>query len=525
MNRQVKFQQLEGGTFTTSNNKVQINFASNEDIDLKQSYLEIDLEVKDNNTAQPVHLPEKDVCFGDHTHLYHYNPSSLVRHAQLETEATGILEQNRFQNIYDNSLRQYTSNKNHQRTLEVFGGGSQFTLDASAKKKVLLPLNQLLGMAEMNGANRHFPLSKMGVATLKLDLEPSVPVLRTLDERPSNIEAYTFPLLNTAEATNTIVVAEDFATDSFENIFKVNDVIKITHKNNTTILETKLRRIISVEASNKTLTLDESIKAPTNTTENLIAFANRSNKSALKPTKTDAGASKILLVSDTTSLVQGKAVSLLYKDANNSDKWTFVATDVIDNISANTSITLTSTSITGEIASGDAFIYQPLTQLDYTIHSIQLVGYMKEPKKGEYQYKTRTLEMINKSNAVDFRKQIETEENASRVVLLTPLNGKLISVENNIKDYRVSINFLDTTSEQIAVNDGVSSALYNDRLLNVLGATNLDRLNGDATSFVIPQDLPLNKEINTLQLRANYNSLPAPAEGILYAYKTTEQVV
>lgn len=535
MSKFVKYTHMEAGPFTKTNNRIHIPFDADGVSNFKDSFLDVKLSfIKQNGSAC-----EGLIQFGDQATSCTYDTSCLFKHVTLSSDKAGIIEENRFNNIRQQTMKQYNVSKEQRQSSVVFGD-NQILIEDGKDIHVKVPLERLLGC----GNTQVYPNARMGKSTLKLETEDVLQIANN-----SSLPHYTFtsPIeaidnsgnnapLDVTQITLTKVFGSDTSTRN--DIFKVGNTISIV--GNTLNLLRTISNVTFNGTNNAVLTIP-TITIPATTNANALVltqtaanprtgFVNLQNTGA-QP----ADVSQLFYVTATypnANLNTNTVYNLIYNIQDGATTTVYVEQIRIKSVAVNpndaiqTLVTLQhplSNQIPGGgLATGMSLINIP-EQVDYSIDDIELI--LSKPFKynipNQFNYITYGLEMVNMDAVSDFRKQFEIQANCSEIYILSP-TSTLVSVRDNMSSYRNSINGFDRTDRDVDVS--LFGPLYMDTLVNCLpDLRNLEPFNGDDQVFIVPERMPETGKENVIAVRQRFSQ--AATAKVLYVFKVLQMTV
>lgn len=183
MNRVVKLNSLQSGAFSANKNLLDFELPARQ-LDLEKSYINLvcSTTAVDVSGATGAGIYNYQVKWGGEN--YSVPNASLVKHARLESESHGILEDIRRVDILRTQMKQYTENfdddkgQNYRQLFQPFNQGNikcalgtEFFGEGSTKSivrntEVQIPMKDIFELGRMD----HFPADKMAGARVHLEM-------------------------------------------------------------------------------------------------------------------------------------------------------------------------------------------------------------------------------------------------------------------------------------------------------------------------------------------------------------------
>lgn len=524
MSKFIKYTQLESGPFTKSNNRCQIIFDANGITNMRDSYLDITCRFKDSNGAYVKH---NRVYLGDHDSQCHYSPSALIKHMTLTTEASGILEENRFINRFNQTMQQYTMTSEELQSMQIFAYAST-ELEDNDDAHLMIPLKEVLGCGSVN----NYPNQRLGKSTLKIEFEDVVnvayingkPFYQFNDIGLANVDnsADANPL-DVSQITTTSTFADK---DTFESLFEIGDTVHVFNQA-TTIDYTPSIMDRTYDASNKTgsITLSASFTVPANTDEATLGVSTTGT-----PYASFNNINNTMSITQITYANTDKSFSTnisYYIAFKNGTEYYMVhqAPSKVDVAGGNTTLTFSKPIFTAT-ANTNVVEIQVMAQpeaVDYEVSDIELV--LNKPDKftvpKSMAYSTWQVESVNQPTTTDYRRQFEVQPNCTKLYLMTPTT-RLVSQTDSMESYRASINGFDTTNRDVGVYP--NSPLYQDKLISTIPSLRaLNPNNGKLDILTVPEQMPMTGQENVMQIRAKYSA--ACTAKVIYLFKVLTRSV
>ena len=517
---------MESGPFTKSNNRCHITFDANGVTNMRDSYLDVRCRFKDGSSTVVTH---NKVFLGDGTTRCQYSPSALIKHITLSTESTGIMEENRFINRYNQTIQQYTMTQEEMQSLQIFGYG-EAEIESDDETHLMIPLREILGC----GIATNYPNQRLGRSTLKIEFEDVLQVAHNIPKPYFNFADVSLAEKDNSGGADALSVSQVTTTatfdswETFQAIFEKGTTVTVDNSYNTLDHDTEVTALHFDDTNNTgTITLKTPFTVGAGVNENTLTITvaatpyatfndinNTQSVSSITYANTDKVfstqfATHIAFKAGTEYHMVHQAPKTVVKDTTNNTT-TLTFNRPIFTASADTNIT----NIQIETA--------PVA-LDYEVTDVELV--LNKPNKfsvpKSFPYSTWQVESVNQPSTTDYRKQFEIQPNCSKVYLMFP-TSTLVSDMEGMKSYRASINGFDTTNRDIVV--APNGALYQDKLIScVPGLRALDPTNGITNVLTIPENMPGTGQENVVQVRAAYN--PACAAKVMYVFKVLNQSV
>lgn len=526
MSKFIKYTHLESGPFTKTNNRCQIVFDADGVTNLRDSYLDVVCRFKDSNN---VFIKNNEVFLGDHVSRVSYSPSALIKHITLSTESTGIVEENRYVNRYNQTMRQYTMTKEELESLEVFGY-RKVEVEENEEAHLMVPLREILGSAMAS----NYPNQRLGKSTLKIEFEDVLQVFYSSPKPFFNVPQLSLARINNSANPNTLSVSQISTTATFDSAetfkqYYAKDTPVTVVSTTNAINHQSVVTATAYDTTNKTgiITLASSfdIHASTDVQDLKVNTSATGVTPFTNTTLTNSGDTLTQLTTTSKTLHENVAYYIAFR-VNQNYYMVHQAPKTISESGGNTILTfakpLYTASSNGQTVANIQIMATP-EFLDYEIADVELV--LNKPNKysvpKSFSYATWQVESVNQPATTDYRRQFEVDPSCSKVYFMTPVNH-LVSVNDNMESYRASINGFDTTNRDVVV--APNSALYQDKLIGcIANLRSLNPLNGSSNVLVVPEEMPMTGQENVLQLRAKYSQ--ACTAKVVYLFKIVNRSI
>ena len=545
--KMVKITQSESGPFSVTNNLCSIEFDGENVTDLSRSYLDLSLKVTlPNGEVVP------DCRLGDFTTEASYMGSAFIKTATLRSEKVGVVEQFRYQNVHSETMKQFLKYTQEQESGDILNQGN-LKLDEDGQCHVIVPLKDILGCAK---ASVPYPNNRMGPSTLQLELENNKSLAYT--KADDLMVQYNYQCANIAQQeeafeVDTITFSLKFGsiTDA-EMIFMAGDKKATLNYNDgeEETIEVTITDVATDPLTGETnFTFIPPIQVP--------QVQGVTEISLVKVIGGSLAGADILGLND-----EPKPVSLITFANSEPDYWTigsqvwvswfqqthagiqpndriFTAFGIVADVNVNqavpTSVDVLFESPIFNIGAGfDAvsirsfidIIPQPL-KWEISQVDLILVKPIKPFLVPKYEFQCQNLEMVNLPEGVPFfKRQFELETTCDRVLLLNPVSC-LVGVKQ-FESYRNSLNNVQTTTEDVTIDETNNASLYYDRwLLAVDDIKRLQSKNGSLEAVgiveaVVPQVEGLPN--NVMQFELNSPVSGGVQSSMLHCYKRITKI-
>jgi len=502
----VSILQKESGPFTPSNNLVSIDFEPGNVTDLSKSYLDMEVVFSDQD-GNP--LPESRVHLGEVVTECKYDASCFVKHATLRSDTVGLIEQQRYVNVYEQNMKQYTMSSEEEKA-SVALGNSEVVLDASGTGHLIFPLEKILGCAK-NG--QMFPDYRMGQTRLELELEDKLQVAYAIDVNLMTEFTFTCDVQDSVNEIANATITQPF-TSSFAKYFAIGRNYEVEYDVDggaTATAEVTLASFSQDAVTKKvTVVFDEPIDVPNGSDITNLTFlsieAENPNAFICDDVAGGAAATQVSEFTVNNALVgnfrAGEKYTLGFlvqttaglDPADVYDTFTASLKTAIIDVTTPTDIILTfetAYTIPANKELTDVFIFgaPELAHVNWSVTKINLVQAKPLAKQEvkEYVFQTQLLEQVNHPAVNQFRRQVQLEANTDLVVAINPLAGTFLGFDQyNV--YRNSVNGIDTITKDVEISHTSNGSLYYDRLLYAFD--DLKRLqagNGLLNVSVVPE--------------------------------------
>lgn len=540
--KMIKIQQTEAAPFNTDNNLCSIRMDADNVSDLGRSYLDMKVVIKD--TDEQV---RDDVTMGDYTSEVKYMGSSLIKTVTLRSEAVGVVEQVRAQNVLSETMKQYYKYSQEEASAAVLNNG-KVDVDANGLAHIIVPLKDILGCAH---ADQPFPNNRMGPTNLELEFENVKPIFYTKEAGLDG--AYTFPCANIAANPAAAQQVATFAlTYGFPSMAVAQDYLRTGKTVNLTYTPTggaavtvpKVIQQVTVAAGVYSVQFTEPIELAINVGAAAITVSATYGPPVYQVTNIPNGGAQPLAVTqivvntaDLTAFNIGQTIFVGFFEqttagAQPNDVFKIGEAEIADIEEGEAQDTIlitfdTPLSVTIEAAHTltQGFIFKELEPelLNWTIQdcSLVLVKPIQQVSVPVYEFKTHNLEMANLgAGSPFFRKQYELETTCDLTLLINPTTT--LCGARQFGKYRNSINSVNTTTMDVSLDVGVNGSLYYDRVIYCLDSVKrlISDNNGSVVvcipELIVPQATGLPNNVVEYDL---FEPTGAVAASVVYVYK------
>lgn len=162
----------------------------------------------------------------------------------------------------------------------------------------------------------------------------------------------------------------------------------------------------------------------------------------------------------------------------------------------------------------------PDTGVDFiTLNTVDLVMYKPYGmvKMDKMAFREMLVDTDNQPASANFHKQWFIEPNVEWCIFLNPNDNEFVNLHQDMERYRNQINGYDTVDRDVYKNSG----LYYDRV--IMNVPNLKSLDVISNICHISERMPLNGQMNNLNLNVYYDS--APTARTAYLFKHQQKVM
>lgn len=528
MSKIFKFQTVEGGEFTKSNNLLNVQCPVIQGTTMMNaSYLELEGVQFFDPATQAQKMENVVLGYADGDQSVEYSTASFIKNIKITSDNLNLLEEQRFINRRTQTERALLSSTSRLENEYFLGRGGIVLLDNNGKANLQIPLQDVCGLGTVSSLS----LAKTGRLNFQIELEDQYTVACEYAQ-----------LLNVdAVACNTIVNntggMEDYdtltITNTFENVEEALLYFPIDSRLNIAFVaggdQEEVQAVISnveVNANVCTLTFTEPFVTLADTEEaNTIQISN--NVVATVCNDVAGGDARNLVVvphSEASDFQVGKVYTIGCLDATPR----FRVVEAVLKTAEQDGDAVNLTFTTECLPAGALTLVQirrfAFLNLDYSIDKINLVvrNNATLAPAPVFSFDTYHVEMQNQQDGLlDWRQQYDLENGVYCVYLMHPM-ASLVGVRDTVSSFRMSINNIDTTNRDVEL-DSANNSLYYDRLYNgyATDLMNLNLVNFSADVFIIPELVPMNGARNLLNVRL-YSTEPMTAK-IVYLFKKLMQ--
>lgn len=539
----VKILQTESGPFTQSNNLVSIAMEPGNVTDLSKSYLHMEVNFLANGQ-----VPEDStVKVGNYETNSQYSSAAIVKHASLRSDVVGLVEQQRFNNVYQETTRQFMESSEDKKASVAFGN-NEVQIDANGLGHMLIPLDKLFGSAK---SEQLYPDYRMGQSRIELELEDRHQIFYVDDVSDKGRFAVACNNLADIDDFVSVVVTQPFTSEavsqyfvegreytlscSFDAVVQANQDVTIESfiRDNVTGLVTITFTGLVATPADTTVT-NIVLTAKFLPTDNTYECESQDNATA------DAILTNTIIVEDANSVnfVEGMKVQIGYflqtlagivaTDSYNVLLSTITAASQTGATGANVSITVSdSISIPAGKGLRQVFLFGQGDQqvISYSISKVELIQAkpLTSTKVDQFEFKTNLLENVNHPALVnEFRRQIQLDAGTDLVVCINPVMDPLLG-SNQFDTYRNSLNSIDTITKDVQIDYDTNGSVYFDRLMYAYPELRkLQPLNGSVTVSMIPELIEPEQALepqNIIEFRLRHTVGIPVLPGMLFFYK------
>jgi hypothetical protein len=523
-----KFQQLEGGPFTTVNNLCNVFVEPMAGvIDLTKSYIELETKFKNiggEYVSEGVFLGYVD---DEQVEEVNYTPSALIKHCKFQCEKKGLLEENRYINRLNQTLEGITKTTQDHKGTYLYGRADPVLLDATLQTANLqVPLSDVLGCGELNT----FPAEWLGKLQLQLEFENQNQIAYQ-KFNGVGLEAINFSDINNPGDTTVVVSKLTTTTNSnfktASSFFPVGANCSITYNRSDEGDYITISRAVAscTLNSNGTISVDfsepiVSLPAGINITD-IVLNNNGVDSVPMADIGAEGNHSQLRDNTGNNNFNVGDNVAISYSlNPGTSSNYDILVTQITTKtINEGYIVYGIADELPKDNVSDILVVEHNWEALSYEIQKVNLVLFCLPMKQAPLSlvYNTYHVEMDNMLATNDYRRQFDLEENTYRAMMLTPVNS-LVSTNDNANAYRVSIDNVDTTNRDVVINYTDDNTLYYDRLIqNMDNVQSLLLVNDNLHLFVIPQTCPPDSGRHVLNVRL-YSDTGMQAK-VVYMFK------
>lgn len=521
----LKIQQNEGGVFTKLNNLLNVQLPMLDGVtNMYPAYLELEgISFQDIDTGEQV---TANVALGNVGDLnaVTYDSSAFIKNMKITSEKVPLIEEVRFVNRRTQTQKNLFKGVTTQKNDYFLGRGSRVLLDSDGKANLQIPLKSVCGL----GSVPVLDMSKTGAVNFQIELENQHKVAVEYMEGLEVVDMAADDMENDGADPvqyKTLVLTQTFERkETAEVMFPVDMELDITFAHSATGNEDATVHVKSVAFDTDTnkvtlefvevwTTLNAGETATQITLNNNVVSYEGTNPNGASLTISDAE-----LPSGPVPI--GSNMLIAYTDAN---MWYVKSGIVLSSvIVADENVLTFTTQIFPDGSNPQNITVRAYAHrnLDYSIEHVNLVvrqnPYAK-PENKPVMFSTYHVEMQNMPETYDYRQQFDVEPGVYRLEWLTCVDN-LVSIRENLKSYRVSVNEIDTTNRDVEVLSNKS--IYYDRLISAYGASivNFNLVDFSQDVMVIPESVLVSNTRYLVNLRMYADVLPM-APKIVYLYK------
>lgn len=543
----VKLVSDQASPFNVSNNIVDITLPSYLGAcDLSQTCLVINLKLLDKSNNDALGL--FDAGFKQKPNL---DITSLIKNCKFSSQKGGIIEEIQAANVLHANVSPFQTDFESRKDEWYYGqaetqdskvgtflrkvdSGDQQSKQETAIK---LPLSYLFGIGKM----KQFSNKLFGDCKIHLEFEDDVSVVSHLFKNYTDDKVYSVVADNTPNTASNITTLK-LEKQNIPNGNNIWNGMPITITGSGTSAAKSISSITSANPAVFTVADVTGIENGTKITVSGVAGSG-GDINAVNTTHTvtavDTGAKTITVAAlDTTGYSFTSNGTLTFPENKTADaviassSYSQSSNEVTFTLKDNVNVTWISNNVSFQAkASGVGD-----TDLTYEINDVDLIAYQyllsdsqissleSKMKRGlNMEFLSYDLERVNMPAVVantQYDRQFDCPPNTINVLMMTPLNGYLVSGADNASSFRWRLNGLETTNRDIVLGQ----SLYNDRIMSVLSSGSIKVRNLAPVSYIAGQSLPASPERQVVQIRQNQGSAASNAK-ILYLYKQRRRVI
>jgi hypothetical protein len=542
--------QKESGPFSASNNLLSIDFEPGNCTDLSKSYLNMEVAFKMQDDSVP---PVGRVKLGDVDSEYSYDTDCFIRHATLRSDTVGLIEQQRYNNVYNQTLKQYLSSSEKEAADCAFGDG-EAVIDENGVAHLIVPMTRLLGCASAKDAEGNpilYPDYKMGQTRLELELESTRDVAYSAS--PGQFSLFSAPCANQADVTqiSSVTLSQKMTAPAFNDLIIPGDTYTLTFNDGVDVQDEEIVITTATLAADGTVVVNFDAIAfggeVSLTAIVLSAIGGAANGSAYLQNITNATGATVtyntitVLNKQADDFVVGKYYSVCYYGVSNpaapaTDNWASFGSHLVSATNAGANVTLVFLDPVVSLGAGQStnvvgsqpFILGVYLKeaLKWSINKVYLIQAkpVNQVMVDKFMFQTNLLEMVNLPAANEFRRQVELEEGTDRVIAINPV-GNLVGIKQ-FTSYRNSVNSVDTITTDVVFSYGTNASIYYDRLLYAI--PELVRLQSEVISenttrvAIVPEIITPEQALvpnNVIEFQLRRSEGPVVVASIIYFFK------
>ena len=542
----VKILQTESGPFTPSNNLVSIAMEPGNVSDLSKSYLHMEVNFLANGA-----VPEDStVKVGNYQTNSQYSAASIVKHATLRSDVVGLVEQQRFNNVYQETTRQFMESTENKKASVAFGN-NEVQIDDNGLGHMLIPLDKLFGAAK---SEQLYPDYRMGQSRIELELEDRNQIFYVDDVSDKGRFAVACNNLVNVDDFVSVVVTQPFTADAASQYFVEDREYTLSYSFGAVVqpnLDVTIESFVRNAGTGiVTITFTALVETPANTnvnnivltakylpTDNTYECENIDNATAAAVTTNTI----IVEAANVVNFVEGSKVQIGYFSQTiagivAADSYNVLVTTITAASQAGLNVSVTiSDSITIPAQKGlrQVFIFGQGEQqvISWSVSKVELIQAkpLAPTKVEQFEFKTNLLENVNHPALVnEFRRQVQLDAGTDLVVCINPVTDPLLG-SNQFDTYRNSLNSIDTVTKDVEIDYTTNGSIYFDRLMYAYPELRkLQPLNGVITVAMVPELIEPEQALepqNIIEFRLRHTVGPAVIAGMLYFYKRLTKVL
>jgi hypothetical protein len=539
----VKILQKESGPFNESNNLVSIDMEPGNMTDLSKSYLHCEV----NFLVDGAEPQDSTIRLGSYETKSAYSTASIVKHATLRSDVIGLVEQQRFNNVYQETTRQFMESTENKKASVAFGN-NEITVDPTGLGHMLIPLDKLFGCAK---SEQLYPDYRLGQSRIELELENQAQIFYIDDE--NDVGRFEIPCnrQNDVNEITGVVCTQPFSATAVSQYFVVGREYLLTYTEaDEQEVNVTIANVARADNGIVTLTFTEPIETEPDADIVNISISsiniegddtyeceNQDNATA-NPVNTS-----VFTVQDCDADVYktGQTVQIGYliqtlAGLAPGDTYSNVLTKVVSSVQAEANVTLTVEAVVvipAQSGLRHVFMFGPGFGRDFdqprvvtwSISKVELIQAkpLAQTKVDEFVFKTNLLENVNHPGLIqEFRRQIQLDSGTDLVTCINPVLDPLLgSVQ--FDTYRNSLNSVDTITKDVQIDYTTNGSIYFDRLMYAYPELRkLQPLNGSVTVAMIAELIEPEQQLmpqNIVEFRLRHTGEVPVIPGMLYFYK------
>lgn len=521
----LKYQQHEGGTFTKTNNLLNIQIPAMQGVtQLSNAYLELEKVSFKDETGLAV-TDNVMLGFVNGENMVTYDSSAFIKNMKITADKQPLIEEVRFVNRRTQTQKNLFKGTTAQKNEYFTGRGGRVLLDENGQANLQIPLSSVCGFGTVGALDM---TNMTGEVNFQIELENQHTLAVEYIEGFELTEIPCDDIENDTQANDpvsSVVVTSTFEREeTAEIMFPIGSRVTISYTHSETgagTADATVEAIVYDDTTNKaSLVLTEVIVtlAPTESLTDITLSNDVVSYQGANP----AGATLLVtpLPDYPFTFPVGMTLQVNYLD---DEEYYVVSGQVLSTEAQGDDLLVTFTLPLFPDGSNPTDIrvaVMGLQNLDYEIEKVNLVfrnNPMAEVKTPSIIFSTYHVEMANMpAGLYDYRQQFDIEAGVNRLEWLTCVDN-LVSDIDTATSYRVSVNELDTTNRDVELVG--TKALYYDRLIEGYDElVNLNLVDFSQSVLVIPEKVIPQDTRLMVNLRLYASDEPMQTK-IVYLYK------